>query len=529
VTAEAQPATKLPRLDRLIAWLAPNRALRRARARVALQLVRYYEGAARSRRTEGWRVGSGTSANAELAPALGALRDRSRDLVRNNPYGRRAVRHTASSLVGYGITGTVVGPDAQRVPLQAAWDAFVCSPQCDHRGKQTFGGLQRLVARTFAESGEVLARRVWDDAAPMGLRVQVLEPDYLDSASTLLPLPSDLRAGHRIVAGVEVDADDRPAAYWLLPHHPGDVLTSSTGGLLAQPVRVPAADVAHVYDEERPGQARGCPLLAPATIRLRDLDEYEDAQLQRQKIAACFAAFYLTPDGGTRTRSDALCDHVEPGMTEELPPGWDVKFGEPPGVDGYDDVMTRGLQAVGAATGVPYEELSGDYSKVNFSSARMARAAFHALLDELQWQVFIPGFCERVFGWFVEAAVLQGYRTADCTMEWTTPRKTLVDPAREIPAAIAGARATLTSPQELMRELGFDPKTTLNEWEQFAAWLDEAGLVSDIDPRRTTSQGARVTPALPSTDTPDPPPARARTRRKRPHLNGNGSAPPPAV
>lgn len=43
-----------------------------------------------------------------------------------------------------------------------------------------------------------------------------------------------------------------------------------------------------------------------------------------------------------------------------------------------------------AATGMPYEEISRDYSKVDFSSARMAPAAFHGLVDETQWQVIIP-------------------------------------------------------------------------------------------------------------------------------------------
>jgi capsid protein len=72
------------RLDRLIAWATPSRALRRERARLATAMLRAYEGAARSRRTEGWRTQLGTGANAELAPALPLLRDRARDHVRNN-------------------------------------------------------------------------------------------------------------------------------------------------------------------------------------------------------------------------------------------------------------------------------------------------------------------------------------------------------------------------------------------------------------------------------------------------------------
>jgi lambda family phage portal protein len=474
---------RLPLLDRLIAWAAPQRALQRQRARIALDAVRAYEGAAKSRRTEGWRVGAGTGPNAELVPALQTLRDRARDHVRNNPYGRRAVRYLASSLVGYGLTGTIIGRNKRRMSsLQTRWDDWVKAPTCDQRGKQTFGGLQRLVARTFCESGEVLARRIWDGDAPMGLRVQVLEADYLDAVPTTYP---PIPAGHRIVAGVELDVVDRVAAYWLLPQPPGETWAS----LLQTPVRVDAADVAHVYDEERAGLVRGAPLLSPVMIALRDLDECKDAHQVRQKIAACFTAFYSQPEGGSRSRTSPLCDHVEPGMVEELPPGYEVTFGNPPGVEGYSDVIRLGLQAVAAGTGVPYEDISGDFSQFNFSSGRMSRSAFYAYIEELQWQVIIPKFCDRVFGWFLDAARLQGFDTAGATMTWTVPRRPLVDPAREVPAAITAVRSTLSSPQEAIRELGYEPEAVLREWQAFTKMLDDMRLISDIDPRRVSRTG----------------------------------------
>jgi lambda family phage portal protein len=393
------------------------------------------------------------------------------------------VRYLASSLVGYGITGTVTGKNKRSVTaLQTAWDAWANAPTCDQRGKQSFGGLQRLVAREFCESGEVLGRRIWDDAAPMGFRVQVLEADYLDAGLAPRPLASER---HRLVAGIELDAEDRPVAYWLYPYHPGE----TWAGMLQTPVRVDAADVAHVFDEERAGQGRGYPLLTPVMIALRDLDECKDAYQTRQKIAACFAAFYSTPEGASRARTDPLCDHVEPGMIEELPPGYEVTFGNPPGVEGYADVMRLGLQAVAAGTSVPYEDISGDFSQFNFSSGRMSRGAFYALVEELQWTILIPDFNDRVFSWFLEAARIQGYETAGITMTWTTPRRPLVDPAREVPAVISAVRATLSSPQEAIRELGYDPEAVLREWSAFAKLLDDMRLISDIDPRRVSRTG----------------------------------------
>ena len=517
-------ALGLTRLDRLIAWAAPSRALRRARSRVALDAVRLYEGAAHSRRTEGWRVALGTSANTELAGALPALRDRSRDHVRNNAYGRRAVRAMASALTGYGIAGTVTGPNKRTVNrLSEAWTAWTSATTCDQRGRQTFSGLQRLMARTFCESGEAIARRVWDPDAPMGFRIQVLEGDYLDAFLSLYPRQLD--NGHRVIAGIEYDRNDRPVAYYLLPFHPGDL--GPWASSYREPSRVPAIDVAHLYDEERSGQSRGAPLLAATMIALRDLDECKDAHQVRQKIAACFAAFYHTPEGGTRSRQDPLCDHVEPGMVEELPPGYEVSFASPPGVEGYSDVMRLGLQAIAAGTGVPYEELSGDYSQFNFSSGRMSRGTWYAQVEELQWLVLIPGFLDRVWGWFVDAATIAGYNTSGVSIEWTPPRRPLVDPNREISPVIDAVRATLSSPQEAIRELGYDPETVLDEWAGFTKELDARGLISDIDPRKTTrrgssgAKGAGVVGAPPASDRQ----RRARPATSRGSTNGNGTHP----
>jgi lambda family phage portal protein len=499
-------------LDRVIGWASPSRGLRRQRARVALLTLREYEGAARSRRTEGWRMTHGTSANTELAWSLPLLRDRSRDHVRNNPYGRRAARRLASALVGYGITGTVTdtGEDTARVErVQALWDAWASTTACDLRNKQTFGGMQRLVARTLVESGEVLTRRVWDAAAPMGFRLQVLEPDYLDAVPGQFVggAPTPLDDGHRILSGVEVDGTDRPVAYWLMPHHPGDVWV----GQIGMPVRVDAVDIAHVFDEERAGQMRGCPMLAPVMIPLRDLDECKDAHQVRQKVAACFSVFYLTPDGATRSRQDPLTDHVEPGLIEELPPGYEVQFANPPGVEGYADVMRIGLQAVAAGTSVPYEEISGDFSQFNFASGRMSRGAFFEYVEETQWQVIVPGFCDRVWAWFTEAAAVRGVDTAGLTMTWTMPRRPLVDPQREIPPTIAAVRATLTSPQEAIRELGYNPREILAEWDTFQGWLDDLGVKSDLDPRWSTIPGARPRGVDQTTGAPTaPPPVRRR-------------------
>jgi lambda family phage portal protein len=538
---------QLPWLDRLLLRWVPQRALRREQARAAThaisRLSRGYDAASRSRRTEGWLSAGGASANAELRWQLSVLRDRSRDHCRNNPYGRRAVRRLTSSVVGYGIVGTITGPNQRKAAkLADLWKQWTCSTECDQRGRQTFAGLQRLACRTWFEAGECLIRRTWGPGSPspLTLRLQVLEPDYLDDFKQTIGVPPQPPQGeNRLNQGVELDVNDRPVAYWLYPYHPGDAATvvgaAAPAAFQIPPYgssqRIDAKEIAHLFYEERPGQARGTPLLSTVALKLRDLDEYEDAHLIRQKIAACFAVFLTQPDGvpplaSSTSDGPSLCQRVEPGMVENLPAGWEAHFASPPGVEHYDEFMYRQLLGIGSGTDIPYEELSGDYSRVNFSSARMGRGGYHELIDELQWTVFIPQFCDRVWGWFREAAQMAGVPgAADATMTWTVPRKMLVDPSREIPATIKEIRAGLTSPQEAIRELGMDPEQVLDEWEAYAKDLDKRGLVLDVDPRRVAPAGNPVIPPAAGPDlTEEPePPAPAVTG-----TNGKSAPLPPA-
>ena len=105
--------------DRAIGAVAPGAGLRRARQRQMIAvLARAYEGARQGRRTEGW-IAAGTGANAEIAPALARLRDRSRDLVRNNPYAGKAVQALVSNMVGTGLDAAGARGGCRRLPEQA--------------------------------------------------------------------------------------------------------------------------------------------------------------------------------------------------------------------------------------------------------------------------------------------------------------------------------------------------------------------------------------------------------------------------
>ena len=271
-------------LDKVIGYISPSAGLQRARARQALQLVeRSYDGAKTGRRTSGWTTGS-ASANAEISPAITLLRNRSRDLVRNNPYAAKAINSLVSNAIGIGITPTL--SDGQEL-----WKKW--ATECDADGQLDLYGLQMLAARTMRESGECLIRlryRLPSDGLSVPLQIQVLEPDYLDNTKY-----ENLPNGGWIQHGIEYDAIGKRAAYWLYKQHPGE-LSPALNGLLSY--RVPATDVFHLYEKTRPGQSRGVPVLAPSMLKMRDLDDYEEAELVRKGIEACFAAFVTTDADG---------------------------------------------------------------------------------------------------------------------------------------------------------------------------------------------------------------------------------------
>jgi capsid protein len=108
-------------LDRLIAALAPEAGLRRARARAQIGAVRSYDGAQRNRRTTGWRT-SNAGPITEVRAGRAMLRDRSRDLVRNNPWASAALDVRVAYEVGYGIEArSATGDEALDRQVDTAW------------------------------------------------------------------------------------------------------------------------------------------------------------------------------------------------------------------------------------------------------------------------------------------------------------------------------------------------------------------------------------------------------------------------
>jgi lambda family phage portal protein len=479
--------------DRFWLAVAPGYGQRRIEARARVQLLtRHYEAAQGGRRTDGWRR-SGTDANTANGPALGALRDLARDLRRNNGWARRGVEAITNNTVGEGIKPKAKQGRSAARSLAAVqiWNDWAECKSCDFDGQLNFYGIQRLVMETVAEAGEALILRqppAPGDDFTIPMRLQVLEPDYLDATRNGIMGPG----GGPIINGVELDKLGRRVAYWLFTSHPGSQRLMT---VKFESVRVPAERVLHVYRLDRPGQLRGVSWLAAAITRLKDLDDFEDAELMQQKVAACFGAFVTDMDGaasplgqeGTDSKGQPI-ESLEPGHIEYLPPGKTVTFASPPSPqDGK--FSARRLRQIAVSLGITYEELSSDYSQVNFSSARMARIAEWQNVGVWRSQMLVPQLCDAVWSWAMDLLVeLNGWPEKP-RASWSAPPMPMLEPDKEGLAYQRLVRNGFMTWAQAVHELGYDPFEQLDELEAMNEEFDERGLVLDVDPRRMTQAG----------------------------------------
>jgi lambda family phage portal protein len=502
------------RFEKFISFLSPSLALGRAKSFFALEQIRKYDAGSHSKRTQGWQANGGSS-NVEILGALSTLRNRSRELVRNNPYAKKAIQIISNNVIGMGIRPKLTNAKKRdQVNILKAWKSWAETTECDFEGNLNFYGLQALIMKAVAESGDVIIRqrRVSTNGKDnqkniIPIKLQVCEGDFLDHTKNLGGSSNE----PYVIQGVQFDATGKKIGYWLFDRHPFDVLANGMVSTL-----VPISEVIHIFSVERPGQVRGVPFLSASAMKLRDFDDYEDAQLMRQKIAACFSVFITDSSenlvGGIKnTKKDSkgnLSERVQPGIIEHLPAGKTVSFASPPGTTGYAEYSKTQLRGIAAGVGITYEALTGDLSNVNFSSGRMGWLEFHRQVQAWQNNLIIPQCCDRAWKWFLDGCNIQGITSTEVIpVSWISPRREMIDPVKEIKGMTDEIRAGLCSWGDQVAELGYDPEELLIELTNEARKFKEAELMLASDPRydATRTNDPMTPPPPPGTVAQAPP------------------------
>ncbi len=470
-------------LDKAIEVFSPKAGVKRAGYRKVLEIQeRQFDAAAKGRRTKDWKS-SGSSSNMEIHTALQMLRNRSRAMVRNNGNAKNAIRLIPNNVVGTGILPTpkYTGTNKAKInkTIKEVWNKWADKITVDYDCQLNYYGTQHLCMKAIAESGECLVRRInagSDNYLP--LELQVLEGDFID---TYKHDNSWTTEGERNYYGIRFNKKGKRIGYWIYTSHPVEY------GQL-ESVLIPASEIIHMYEVERPGQIRGIPFSSASMLRMKDLDDYEDAELVRQKIAACFTVFITEDtDGdaqGNNTGDADNLERVEPGIIEHLTPGKSVTFAQPPITNGYGEYTKSVNRSIAAGIGITYEGMTGDLSNVNFSSGRMGWLEFQRNVNHWQWNIVIPKFCEVTWGWFLQAAALKGLIPADldAAATWTPPRREMIDPVKETKAMVDAIRGGLNSWHNTVKELGFNPEEIMEELKAETALFKTNGLAPESNP-----------------------------------------------
>ncbi|MCW3687400.1 phage portal protein [Burkholderia cenocepacia] len=441
-----------------------------------LKAAAYESASTTGARAKSWRTSS-AGPNAAAVQNLPLLRSRARDAIRNDPWAKTAIARLVSNTIGNGIQAHPQHPnDAVRKMQKQLWEDS-CE-EIDADDLFDMAGVQTLAARAFFSDGEVLVRRQFrspSEGLAVPMQIRLLEGD-------LLPMEKNetVRGGGEIVNGVEFNADGRRVAYHLLQRHPGEYGRVSTANM--QTVRVPADEIAHVFLALRPGQVRGVPELSTVLLRLKSLDNFDDAVLFRQEVSNLFAGFITKPPAEPGLMGDPVTGaameydvdgfspvvSLEPGSMQELAPGEDVKFAEPPGAGtDYGPFMRQQLMAAAASVGMPYEVMTGDLRDVSDRVLRVILNEFRRSIEQIQWNVFIHQFCRKVWRWWVDACALSGampmanyYRRRRdyLRVRWVPQGWPYIHPVQDVTAKRMEIRSGLASRTGAVLSRGDDPE-----------------------------------------------------------------------
>ncbi|MET4240307.1 phage portal protein [Bradyrhizobium sp. RT10b] len=403
---------------------------------------------------------------------------RSRYLALNNPYAAMAKEEYVSALVGSGIKPSpLIKDSAVKEELSRVWR--LSTDEMDADGLSDFYGMQATIASEMFEAGECFVRfraRLSTDGLIVPMQLQLLPSEMLDTGHNEV-LPN----GGRIECGIEFSPIGQRVAYWFYKQHPGEYDVSAAVSVSGQKTRVPAEQVMHLFRPVRAGQIRGIPHTLAGMVTLAMLDLYDDAELERKRVAALFGAFVTRAPGSDEENpfaSTATDDvdgstdfSLEPGAVVDLAAGQDIKFAEPADVGAtYEPFQYRALLRAAAGFGTTYAGMTGDLRMTSYGSIRAGLVGFRRRIEAQQHHVMIFQFCRLVWKLWFDTAVLNGafktFTLRDFALDplkyrdvkWITPKWEWIDPLKDRQAEKLAVDAGFKSRSDVIEAEGYDPE-----------------------------------------------------------------------
>jgi len=447
-------------LDKIISTFDPVRAQNRFRARVSMALAGGYNGASKSNRAfKSWKV-SGGDADSDLLPDLPTLRERSRDLVRNNPLATGAINTAVTNVVG---TGLVLHSRIDREYLNLsdedadAWERnaerefklWAESVECDAARTLNFYSHQDLCFRSALENGDIfyLLPFIKRKGSSYGLKLKAIEADRVTNKDCA-------RDSATLAGGIETDSNGAPVKVHILENHPGEKGKTTTSWNVVPMFgrKSGRRNILHLFEQRRVGQRRGAPYLSPVIESLKQLGRFTDAELMAAVVSGMFTVFVKSETGSGLGNADEA--QTTNDTDYELGNGAIVGLGNNESIEtanpgrpnaAFDPFVMAILRQIGSALEIPFELLVKHFT-ASYSASRAAFVeAWKFFKKRRKW--LADYFCQPVYESFLYEAVASGRIVAPGFMEdervrkaylgsmWIGPGKGQIQELQEVKAA----------------------------------------------------------------------------------------------
>jgi lambda family phage portal protein len=474
------------------------------------------------------------SPDSEINVSRDIMVSRSRDLARNDGWASGGITRILDNTVGahmrlssnpdwqylrrFSKKFDAVWADEYRKAVEALWRTY--SEDLGHYNdvsrQLTMSQQLRLALRHKLIDGDSLFIAHWKPdrigrgAAQYATAFLLVDPDRLSN-------PYQMLDTKHLRGGVEIDDDGVPVAYHIRRAHQNDWYNAVES---MEWERVEREDddgwrrVIHDYERDRAGQNRGIGVFTPVLAHAKMLARYYGVELQAATVATIFGTYVTSPYDPAMVEAamdtkDA--DEQELGFYQELrsdwakdrpamlngvrvptlAPGEEIKQvnAAHPHV-GFEDFAHEMLRSIASALGVSAEQITQDWSKTNYSSARAALLESWKTLTRRNTE-FKVGTATPVYSSWHQEAMERGdlddvlprgapdfieAATAYSRCDWLGVARGWVDPTKEAAGSVMRMDGGLSTLKKECAEQGLDWEEVIAQRAIEVAAFKRAGL-----------------------------------------------------